>query len=72
MSAAVAMCLYLSQPCVCTRELCVFAFQTLGVMADAAEAIATDADVSCNMIMNRDSRCICIYIEGNRSAKCKV
>jgi len=24
----------------------VFAFQTLGVMADAAEAIATDADVS--------------------------
>lgn len=34
------------QPCVCTRELCVFAFQTLGVMADAAEAIATDADVS--------------------------
>ena len=23
-----------------------FAFQTLGVMADAAEAIATDADVS--------------------------
>ena len=33
------------QPCVCTRELCVFAFQTLGVMADAAEAIATDADV---------------------------
>ena len=30
----------------CTRELCVFAFQTLGVMADAAEAIATDADVS--------------------------
>lgn len=24
-----------------------FAFQTLGVMADAAEAIATDADVSC-------------------------
>ena len=25
-----------------------FAFQTLGVMADAAEAIATDADVSCS------------------------
>ncbi len=36
----------LPQPCVCTRELCVFAFQTLGVMADAAEAIATDGDVS--------------------------
>lgn len=35
----------LLKPCVCTRELCVFAFQTLGVMADAAEAIATDADV---------------------------
>ena len=30
----------------CTRELCVFAFQTLGVMSDAAEAIATDGDVS--------------------------
>ena len=38
------------QPCVCTRELCVFAFQTLGVMADAAEAIATDADVSENTL----------------------
>ena len=35
-----------SQPCVCTRELCVFAFQTLGVMADAAESVATDASVS--------------------------
>lgn len=35
----------LIKPCVCTRELCVFAFQTLGVMADAAEAIATDRDV---------------------------
>ncbi|XP_064390891.1 protein mono-ADP-ribosyltransferase PARP8-like [Halichondria panicea] len=35
----------LIKPCVCTRELCVFAFQTLGVMADAAEAIATDGDV---------------------------
>ena len=41
----VAMHMVLLQPCVCTRELCVFAFQTLGVMADAAEAIATDADV---------------------------
>ena len=27
-----------------------FAFQTLGVMADAAEAIATDADVSCILL----------------------
>ncbi|XP_065910990.1 protein mono-ADP-ribosyltransferase PARP6-like [Dysidea avara] len=35
----------LLKPCVCTRTLCVFSFQTLGVMADAAEAIATDADV---------------------------
>lgn len=34
-----------AQPCVCTRTLCVFSFQTLGVMADAAEAIATDSDV---------------------------
>lgn len=41
----VCLCSSLLQPCVCTRELCVFAFQTLGVMADAAEAIATDADV---------------------------
>jgi len=31
---------------VCTRELCVFAFQTLGVMSDAAETIAADANVS--------------------------
>lgn len=35
----------LIKPCVCTRELCVFAFQTLGVMTDAADAIATDANV---------------------------
>ena len=35
----------ITQPCVCTRTLCVFSFQTLGVMADAAEAIATDSDV---------------------------
>lgn len=34
-----------AQPCVCSRTLCVFSFQTLGVMADAAEAIATDSDV---------------------------
>ena len=30
----------------CTRELCVFAFQTLGVMSDAAESVAKDANVS--------------------------
>ena len=34
------------QPAVCARELCVFAFQTLGVMSDAAEDIATGAEVS--------------------------
>lgn len=33
------------KPAVCARELCVFAFQTLGVMADAAEDIATGAEV---------------------------
>lgn len=33
------------KPTVCARELCVFAFQTLGVMADAAEDIATGAEV---------------------------
>ncbi|WAR09668.1 PARP8-like protein [Mya arenaria] len=33
------------KPAVCNRELCVFAFQTLGVMADAAEDIATGAEV---------------------------
>ena len=43
------------QPCVCTRELCVFAFQSLGVMADAAEAIATDADVSDIVTTERNS-----------------
>ena len=35
----------LLKPACCTRELCVFAFQTLGVMADAAEDIATGAEV---------------------------
>ena len=29
----------------CERELCVFSFQTLGVMQDAAENIATGAEV---------------------------
>ncbi|XP_061172332.1 protein mono-ADP-ribosyltransferase PARP6-like [Saccostrea echinata] len=33
------------KPSVCSRELCVFAFQTLGVMADAAESVATGAQV---------------------------
>jgi len=30
---------------VCERELCVFAFQTLGVMNEAADEIATGAQV---------------------------
>ena len=33
------------KPAVCSRDLCVFAFQTLGVMADAAEDIASGAEV---------------------------
>lgn len=37
------------QPTVCERELCVFAFQTLGVMNEAADEIATGAQVNCNM-----------------------
>ncbi|TRY90023.1 hypothetical protein DNTS_018251, partial [Danionella cerebrum] len=36
---------FLVQPTVCERELCVFAFQTLGVMNDAADEIATGAQV---------------------------
>ena len=34
------------QPAVCARDLCVFSFQTLGVMSDAAEDIATQPEVS--------------------------
>uniref|UniRef100_A0A671NUJ7 Poly [ADP-ribose] polymerase 6-like n=1 Tax=Sinocyclocheilus anshuiensis TaxID=1608454 RepID=A0A671NUJ7_9TELE len=33
------------KPAVCTRELCVFAFNTLGVMSGAAEDVATGAEV---------------------------
>ncbi|XP_041368398.1 protein mono-ADP-ribosyltransferase PARP6-like [Gigantopelta aegis] len=33
------------KPTVCSRDLCVFAFQTLGVMVDAADDIATGAEV---------------------------
>ncbi|XP_064607545.1 protein mono-ADP-ribosyltransferase PARP6-like [Liolophura sinensis] len=33
------------KPAVCSRELCVFAYQTLGVMADAAEDIAAGPEV---------------------------
>ena len=38
-------CPFALQPAVCARELCVFSFQTLGVMSDAAEDIATGAEV---------------------------
>jgi len=37
--------LSLPQPAVCTRELCVFSFYTLGVMSGAAEEVATGAEV---------------------------
>lgn len=40
----VLLCMFL-QPTVCERELCVFAFQTLGVMNEAADEIATGAQV---------------------------
>lgn len=33
------------QPAVCTRELCVFSFYTLGVMAGATDEVATGAEV---------------------------
>uniref|UniRef100_H0Z1Q5 Poly(ADP-ribose) polymerase family member 6 n=1 Tax=Taeniopygia guttata TaxID=59729 RepID=H0Z1Q5_TAEGU len=33
------------KPAVCTRELCVFSFYTLGVMSGAAEEVATGAEV---------------------------
>ncbi|XP_033107348.1 protein mono-ADP-ribosyltransferase PARP6-like [Anneissia japonica] len=36
---------YMLKPAVCERELCVFAFQTLGVMRNAAEDIAMGAEV---------------------------
>ena len=35
----------LVKPCICAKSLCVFSFQTLGVMSDAAETIAADAEV---------------------------
>lgn len=38
-------CVYM-QPAVCTRELCVFSFYTLGVMSGAAEEVATGAEVT--------------------------
>ncbi|NXY79170.1 PARP6 polymerase, partial [Glareola pratincola] len=38
------------KPAVCTRELCVFSFYTLGVMSGAAEEVATGAEVSVCMV----------------------
>lgn len=35
----------LSQPAVCSRELCVYSFHTLGVMSEATDVIATGAEV---------------------------
>ena len=40
-----------------------FAFQTLGVMADAAEAIATDGDVSSCHVWKH----VYVYMYGQRS-----
>uniref|UniRef100_A0A8C1IYJ8 Poly [ADP-ribose] polymerase n=1 Tax=Cyprinus carpio TaxID=7962 RepID=A0A8C1IYJ8_CYPCA len=39
------MPIYYNDPAVCTRELCVFSFNTLGVMSGAAEDVATGAEV---------------------------
>lgn len=36
----------------CERELCVFAFQTLGVMNEAADEIATGAQVKSNICID--------------------
>lgn len=51
------MCFYIDftvsmQPAVCTRELCVFSFYTLGVMSGAAEEVATGAEVTTNIYMH--------------------
>lgn len=40
------------QPAVCTRELCVFSFYTLGVMSGAAEEVATGAEVTADIEYN--------------------
>lgn len=34
------------QPTVCSRELCVFSYYTLGVMSGVTEEVATGAEVS--------------------------
>lgn len=40
------------QPAVCTRELCVFSFYTLGVMSEATEEVATGAEVGNTSMLN--------------------
>ena len=47
------------QTAVCARELCVFGFQTLGVMSDAAEDIATGAEVVNLLIAMAVNACRC-------------
>ncbi|NWZ67379.1 PARP6 polymerase, partial [Acrocephalus arundinaceus] len=39
------------KPAVCTRELCVFSFYTLGVMSGAAEEVATGAEVGLGTVV---------------------
>ncbi|XP_013379404.1 poly [ADP-ribose] polymerase 6 [Lingula anatina] len=46
------------KPAVCSRELCVFAYQTLGVMHYAAEEIASAAEVVDLMINMAKSACL--------------
>ncbi|NXE67218.1 PARP6 polymerase, partial [Calcarius ornatus] len=43
------------KPAVCTRELCVFSFYTLGVMSGAAEEVATGAEVGLGMVVTSPS-----------------
>lgn len=46
-----SLCVFM-QPAVCTRELCVFSFYTLGVMSGAAEEVATGAEVTTTLIIH--------------------
>jgi poly [ADP-ribose] polymerase 6/8 len=52
------------KPTVCSRDLCVFAFQTLGVMSNAADDIATAAEVVDLLIAMANAACR----SGRRSA----
>lgn len=42
---SVFLSVFLPQPAVCSRELCVYSFHTLGVMSEATDVIATGAEV---------------------------